>query len=197
MWGITHCDREMDILQLATKVAPRAAENIDEPPSQLYAFPMHLPSFPFRLALFIACAVCITANARADNGQADSEKTRADLLKLHNRERRDDGEKPLKLNNKLSEAAQEYADYLAKSGKFSHTAKGTMSSRVKDAGYKPRAVGENIAVGQKSASSVLKSWMHSEGHKRNILSDKYTEVGFGIAKDKKGRLLWVTDFGDR
>ena len=117
---------------------------------------MNLSSPPFRLALFLAFAACATVNLQSAHGQADSEKTRADLLKLHNRERRDDGEKPLKLNNKLTEAAQEYADYLAKSGKFSHTAKGTMSSRVKDAGYKPRAVGENIAVGQRSASSVLK-----------------------------------------
>ncbi|WP_254509939.1 CAP domain-containing protein [Anatilimnocola floriformis] len=150
-----------------------------------------------RLALIIVFTAITTASARAENGKPDSDKTRADLLKLHNRERREDGEKPLKLNSKLSEAAQEYAEYLAKSGEFSHSAKGTMSSRVKDAGYKPRAVGENIAVGQKSTSSVLKSWMHSEGHKKNILSDKYSEVGFGIAKDKKGRLLWVTDFGDR
>ena len=135
--------------------------------------------------------------AQAEKAMPNSDQTRAELLKRHNRERREEGEKPLKLNAKLTAAAQEYADYLAKNGKFSHTAKGTMSSRVKDAGYKPRAVGENIAVGQSSTSSVLKSWMHSEGHKKNILSDKYSEVGFGIAKDKKGRLLWVTDFGDR
>lgn len=141
--------------------------------------------------------VFVAPVAAADKAKPDSEKTRMELLKLHNKERRDDGKKPLALNAKLSAAAQSYADYLAKSGKFSHTAKGTMSSRVKDAGYKPKAVGENIAVGQSSVPSVVKSWLHSEGHKKNILSKSYTEVGFGIARDKKGRLLWVTDFGDR
>lgn len=138
-----------------------------------------------------------TPHLRAEKAKPDSDLTRAALLRQHNKERKDEGKKPLKLNARLTVAAQEYADYLAKSGKFSHTAKGTMSSRIKDAGYKPKAVGENIAVGQSSATSVVRSWMDSEGHKKNILRKEFTEVGFGIAQDKKGRLLWVTDFGDR
>lgn len=157
---------------------------------------MPLRSF-LTCCLIAGTLVATTATGFAAEVAPNSDQTRKDLLKLHNRQRKEEGEKPLKLNAKLSEAAQDYAEYLAKSGKFSHTAKGTMSSRVKDAGYKPKAVGENIAVGQRSVSTVLKSWMHSEGHKKNILSGKYTEVGFGIARNKEGRLLWVTDFGDR
>jgi uncharacterized protein YkwD len=130
-------------------------------------------------------------------GKSPTGRTRDELLKLHNKERKEEGQKPLKLNADLNQAAQAYAEYLAKHDKFSHTAKGTMSSRVKDAGYKPHAVGENIAVGASSPSAVVKGWMQSEGHKRNILSKKYSEVGFGFAKDKKGRILWVADFGDR
>jgi uncharacterized protein YkwD len=149
------------------------------------------------LLIAVLAGVCTAVPCRAEKAKPDSDKTRSDLLKQHNKERKEDGKKPLALNSKLSAAAQTYAEYLARSGKFSHTAKGTMSSRVKDAGYKPKAVGENIAVGQSSVPTVIKSWMHSEGHKKNMLSKNYTEVGFGIAKDKKGRLLWVTDFGDR
>lgn len=155
-----------------------------------------------RTLLLLSCAVFASSvlsgtPCHAEKAKPNSAQTREDLLRQHNKERREEGKKPLTLNSKLSAAAQSYADYLAKSGKFSHTAKGTMSSRVKDAGYKPKAVGENIAVGQPSVPTVLRSWMHSEGHKKNILSKNYTEVGFGIARDKKGRLLWVTDFGDR
>lgn len=145
------------------------------------------------VALLFLAAPCSAANKL----NISSLGMRAELLKLHNQKRKAGGKKPLKLNPQLSKAAQAYAEFLAKSGKFSHTAKGTMGSRVKDAGYKPKAVGENIAVGQRSPSSVVKSWMGSEGHKKNILNKKFTEVGFGVAKDKRGRTLWVTDFGDR
>jgi uncharacterized protein YkwD len=105
--------------------------------------------------------------------------------------------KPLRHNAKLSAAAQSYAEYLAKSGKFSHEAKGTVSSRVKKTGYDMKAVGENIAYGQESASKVVNGWMDSKGHKENMMNKRFTEVGFGIARDKNGRLVWVTDFGDR
>jgi len=125
------------------------------------------------------------------------EKTRAELLRLHNQERKSEDLKPLRMNAELTKAAQAYAEYLAESGAFSHTAKGTPRSRIKDAGYAAKAGGENIAIGQPTAAAVIKNWLESETHKDNILSDEFTEVGFGIAQDKNGDLIWVTDFGDR
>ena len=65
------------------------------------------------------------------------------------------------------------------------------------ASYKAVAVGENIAIGQLSLTAVVKEWMESDVHKENILSEDFTEVGFGFATDKEGQVFWVTDFGDR
>ncbi|QDU29087.1 Cysteine-rich secretory protein family protein [Anatilimnocola aggregata] len=120
---------------------------------------------------------------------------REELLKLHNKEREEADFEPLSLNAKLTKAAQSYAEYLAKSGEFSHTAKGTMRSRVEDEGYDANEVGENIAKGQAAASDVVKGWMESETHKGNILSEEFSEVGFGFATDEKGQMIWVTVFG--
>lgn len=122
---------------------------------------------------------------------------RAELLKLHNQERKDADQKPLTLNAELTKAAQAYAEYLAESGEFSHTAKGTFRSRVKDAGYDAVAVGENIASGQTSAAAVMKDWLESKTHKENILREEFAEVGFGLAVDKEGEWIWVVDFGSR
>jgi uncharacterized protein YkwD len=122
---------------------------------------------------------------------------RLELLKLHNQERKDADQRPLTLNAQLTKAAQAYAEYLAESGEFSHTAKGTMRSRVKDAGYDPRAVGENIASGQTSAAEVVKEWLESKTHKENILREDFADVGFGLAIDKAGEWIWVVDFGSR
>jgi uncharacterized protein YkwD len=125
-----------------------------------------------------------------------SQKIRNQLLKLHNKERKAAGVEPLSLNAQLTKAAQEYAEYLARSDEFSHTAKGTPRTRVKDAGYKPTAVGENIASGQQSPTAVVKDWLESKTHKENILSEDYSEVGFGWATDAKGQIVWVADFGE-
>jgi uncharacterized protein YkwD len=55
--------------------------------------------------------------------------------------------------------------------------------------------GENVAFGQPSAREVLKSWMRSSGHRRNILEADYTELGTGYAVDRAGRPYFVQVFG--
>lgn len=46
-------------------------------------------------------------------------------------------------------------------------------------GIKPYTWGENIAAGQPDASSVVDGWMHSEGHRENILRPEFTKMGVG------------------
>jgi uncharacterized protein YkwD len=43
-----------------------------------------------------------------------------------------------------------------------------------------------------TASSVVKGWMNSPGHKRNILDCKFNKIGIGFSADGK---YWVQDFG--
>jgi len=147
-------------------------------------------------SLLIACLVTSASFSQAP-GERNLQKTREELLALHNRERAKEDLKPLRLNSELTKAAQAYAEFLVEAEEFSHTAKGTPRTRVKEAGYEARACGENIATGQPSAAAVVKDWMESKTHKGNILSEEFTEVGFGIATDRNGDLLWVADFGDR
>ena len=117
------------------------------------------------------------------------------LLVLHNAQRAKQGAKPLALNVKLTAAAKEYAEFLARTGKFGHSEEGSPSQRIKKQGYSFRAMGENIAKGQGTAESAVNSWMHSDGHRANIINKKFKEVGFGVARDPKGHMVWVADFG--
>ena len=111
------------------------------------------------------------------------------LLALHNAQRAKQGAKPLALNAKLTAAAKEYAEFLARTGKFGHSEEGSPSQRIRKQGYSFRAMGENIAKGQGTAESAVNSWMHSDGHRRNILNKGFKEVGFGVARDPKGRMV--------
>lgn len=54
--------------------------------------------------------------------------------------------------------------------------------------------GENIALGQTTASSVMNSWMNSPGHRANILGNNYTTIGIGCVY-YGGTYYWVQCFG--
>ena len=42
---------------------------------------------------------------------------------------------------------------------------------------------------------VLNSWMHSTGHRENILNEQFKQIGFGLSP-KNNRLYWVTVFSN-
>jgi len=85
-------------------------------------------------------------------------------------------------------AAQEYAALMAKEDKLSHTVNGQrLASRVERHNYPWKALGENIAenTSLQGKEVVIQQWMHSTGHRENILSKEYTQIGIGIAGPSK------------
>jgi uncharacterized protein YkwD len=119
------------------------------------------------------------------------------VIKLTNRERAKSGCKPLKSNSLLKSAAQAHSGDMAKKDYFSHTGKDGRSpfDRMTDAGYSYTAAAENIAAGQRTPADVVKGWMNSAGHKKNILNCTYTEIGVGYAKGGSYGTYWTQDFG--
>ena len=55
---------------------------------------------------------------------------------------------------------------------------------IKNYGITYNFAGENLA-GNISMKNAVDKWLASESHKKNILSEKYTEIGIGIAKSSK------------
>ena len=103
------------------------------------------------------------------------------VLELTNEERAKAGLDPLKLNNKLANAADDHSDSMAQDDFFSHTGAdgSSVADRVQSNGYQYSTVGENIAAGQTTAEDVVQAWMDSPGHRANILNANYTEIGIG------------------
>jgi uncharacterized protein YkwD len=54
--------------------------------------------------------------------------------------------------------------------------------------------GENIAKGQRTPAEVMNAWMNSAGHRSNILSASYSQIGVGLAKDRNGVAYWTQMF---
>ena len=118
------------------------------------------------------------------------------VASLTNSERKAKGLSALTLDNQLSKLARLKAEEMAKKGYFSHTSPtyGSAFDMMNKYGVSYRTAGENIAKGQKTAESVMNGWMNSSGHRANILSSAYTNIGVGYAKDSRGNTYWVQIF---
>ncbi len=104
----------------------------------------------------------------------------------------------LRANSRLMRAAQIHAEQMARAGQLAHVLPGAAYPRSEDrlaaAEYRWQAYGENVALGQSNAAQVLESWMHSPGHRTNILNRDFTEMGAGYAIDRAGRPYYVQVF---
>ncbi len=155
-----------------------------------------------------AAAQCKGGDARPAK-LSDKRASKA-VLCLLNKERRSHGLRPLHRQRSQARAARKHNDTMVRSGCFSHECRGEedLVGRLTDAGYLPCGcswgVGENIAWGSGSSGSprdVVDSWMHSSGHRANILNGAYEHIGVAVASGTPGagRLrdgaTYTTDFG--
>ena len=118
------------------------------------------------------------------------------VVTLVNKERASNGMQSLASDRQLAKLAQMKAEDMAKNGYFSHISPtyGSAFDMMKKYGVSYKTAGENIAKGQKTAQSVMNGWMHSSGHRANILKSDYTKIGVGYAKASDGTTCWVQIF---
>jgi uncharacterized protein YkwD len=123
------------------------------------------------------------------------------VLDLTNAERQNAGLAPLSLSPELAESAQDYSQVLATSGCFAHTCGPVpdLVDRDAAAGYTGwSSIGENIAAGYATPQDVVAGWMASPGHRANILSPRFTEIGIGLADGAAPYgTYWTQEFGTR
>ena len=138
-------------------------------------------------------------NQNDDNNSANINgfsKEQVEVLNLVNKERKANGLKPLTLNKELSNVANIKSRDMIEKGYFDHTSPtyGSPFDMMKKFNISYNTAGENIAMGQKTPSEVMNSWMNSSGHRANILNSTYTELGVGIQKDSNGTIYWTQMF---
>jgi uncharacterized protein YkwD len=98
----------------------------------------------------------------------------------------------VKWNEQLAAAAVSHSENMYKNKFFAHVAPDGSNGgvRIKRAGYPWMAFGENIAAGYNSEKEVVKGWIESPGHCKNIMSKLYKEMGVG----RYGN-YWTQEFG--
>lgn len=115
------------------------------------------------------------------------------VVELTNAERAKNGLPALTLDTNLSKVARAKSEDMSKNNYFDHTSPtyGSPFDMMKQFGISYKAAGENIAKGQTTPEQVVKAWMNSEGHRANILSDKFTHIGVGYVANGN---YWTQQF---
>lgn len=164
--------------------------------------PLRVAGTTVLAALFLAAPAALPTD---DPGLAATVSTAAaapsspeQVLTLVNAERRKAGCAPVRLDPRLTAAAQKHSADMAANNYFSHTGRGGSSfvARIRAEGY-PTARSENIAAGNPTAEATMRQWMGSAGHRRNILDCTAKDMGVGVATNAKAtyRTYWTQDFG--
>ncbi len=105
------------------------------------------------------------------------------LIDAMNREREAKGLAPLHVSSVLTAAAADRVHDMFAKHYFNHVSPDGVSpfTWAVRRGYDYRDLAENLAIGYPRAADVVDGWMHSPGHRRNLLGERYDEVGVAIA----------------
>ena len=115
------------------------------------------------------------------------------LVDLHNQARTSNSWMrkidPLQMDNVLMKYAQDWAEHMAKNSRLKHS----NMKEIMSLGFS--FVSENIAYGQKTEESVMTTWLHSPGHRKNILNTSIDKIGCGFYYNDKDIIYWCVCFG--
>jgi len=125
--------------------------------------------------------------------------TEENIINLTNKERINLGIPPLTANQLLSKAAYDKGKAIIASQTFQHNIEGKkFSTWIKEAGYEYAYVGENLAIDFNTSEGAVKAWLESPSHRKNLLNDKFREIGIAVIEDQfenKNTKLIVQIFG--
>jgi len=120
---------------------------------------------------------------------ANAPRAEAATLCLINLQRARQHLAALRPNADLARSAQRHSKDMVAANYFDHTSPSgeTPLARIKASTYLPRhsayLVGENIALATMTLATptaIVAGWMHSPGHRANILNPDYRDSGIGI-----------------
>jgi len=109
--------------------------------------------------------------------------------------RKDFGLKPLKESEILDQSAKLKLEDMFNNQYFAHISPEGIELKdlMKDVNYEFIVIGENLAMGNfENDKELVSAWMESEGHRENILNEKFQEIGVAVKKGNfEGKEVWI------
>lgn len=124
-------------------------------------------------ALVLPLLVCIAVLVFTPPAEAQAS---SGYVTRHNTIRQHHGLHSLRRDPVLMRLARQRALHIQRTGVFAHA---SLKPVLRAGNY--RLVGENLAMGYSSKAAVMRAWMHSPGHRHNILEARYRRIGFATA----------------
>ena len=146
------------------------------------------------LAALAGIAACSTVTVPTGEGAGVSSSATATLASI----RSSAGLPALAPDTQLEQAALQQAGYMAARERMSHTTSWgkDFASRMKGNGVRGAAA-ENIAEGRFDQQKLFDIWMHSAGHRRNMLDPDFSRFGLAYVRDGRDPALryWALVLG--
>ena len=164
-----------------------------------------LGEMPSRRLHFLVLVAIISCPATALAQRADLAGTQKLIVEATNEFRREEGVGAVTPNAALAKAAQDFADFMARTDRYGHEADGrNPADRARSHGYDYCLVAENIASLYNSAGfrtaelarGCVEGWKHSPEHRKNMLEAAATDTAVAVARSQSsGRYYAVQMFG--
>ncbi len=154
---------------------------------------------PVLSLLFISLCACSTPR-----NTADSSNTRPASLNLAdmptqilsevNNYRKSKGLGSLKMLDAANEQAKQHSRNMAiKKTAFGHDGFEERIDKISKSAGRMMAAAENVAYGELTAKEVVKGWINSPGHRKNI-EGNYTLTGIAVHANSKGVIYYTQLF---
>lgn len=156
------------------------------------------------------CHIAVAAASSAPRTAPTIRLARAAVCLINNRRTRR-GLRRLRINSRLTKAAKWHTHDMVRRRYFGHVSRRgrDVVDRLYGAHYLSGriswAVGENLAWGSGNLGTprqIVKAWMNSPGHRRNMLDARFREIGIGVIANGPQRTelpaaTYTTTFGVR
>lgn len=150
--------------------------------------------------IMILITVFFTINIQSSHAnntthhQNDNQSIEHAVLVHINEYRQKHGLAPLKMDERISKEARHHSlDMANHKMPFGHNyflkRISVLHTQIKNSG----AGAENVAYNYKDGQDVVKNWLTSPGHKRNI-DGNYNLTGIGVARDAQGKIYFTQIF---
>lgn len=143
----------------------------------------------FFTIIFIACS---SNSPLEDSSIKENDSIVQEIHQLINNHRNSIGKKALIFNDEVSKIALEHTNYMISKNKISHdnfNIRFTQLRKIVNA----VSMAENVASHQQTGAEVVKDWINSNGHRKNI-EENYTHTGIGVKKNSKGNYYFTQLF---
>ena len=118
---------------------------------------------------------------------ANHQYVEEEIVSLCNELRQEHGLSPFVHNWEIARVARYKTEDMKAYGYFSHDSPvyGSFFDTLKNFHIPYQSAGENIAMGFSTPQAVVDAWMASPNHRKNILSESFTQAGVGHSTDGK------------